>query len=225
MSTDPRDRYIAQVVEGRSFLEVGGLWGVVNEKISFAHKCGASRLTIIDVSEPTSHLWDLFRERMAQLDIKEYTTVVGDICEIDADKIGTPFDVVHCSGVLYHLPDPMRMLSVLRSITRGYLILTSTIIPEVVENEGGRYEIPSSAVIFVPALSKAERACLKIYWEQAGAVAYGLTEPTTFSVGNFAPWWWLPTATSLKAMCKAAGFQLIDSELMWNNNALTLLLQ
>lgn len=162
---------------------------------------------------------------MAQLGIKEYTTIVGDICEIDAGKIGAPFDVVHCSGVLYHLPDPMRMLSVLRFITGEYLILTSAIAQEVIENEGGRYEIPSSAVIFVPALSESERSCLKIYWKQFGVVAYGLTEPTTFSVGNFAPWWWLPTSTSLKAMCQAAGFQLIDSELTWNNNALTLLLQ
>lgn len=225
MSTDPRDQYIAQVVKGHSFLEVGGLWGVVNEKISVAYKFGATRLTIIDVSDPTSNLWNLFRDRMAQLGVKEYTMFAGDICEVDADQIDAPFDVVHCSGVLYHLPNPMRMLGVLRSITREYLILTSAITPEVVENEGGRYELPPSAVIFVPALSDTERACLKIHWERTGAVAYGLTEPTTFSIGNFAPWWWLPTSTALRAMCQAAGFQVVDSKLLWNNNALTLLLQ
>src|SRR5215203_3013979 len=33
---DPRDSYIAEVVKGRSFADVGGLWHTVNEKISFA---------------------------------------------------------------------------------------------------------------------------------------------------------------------------------------------
>lgn len=93
LSIDPRDQYIAQVVKGRSFLEVGGLWGVVNEKISVAHKFGASRLTIIDVSEPTSDLWDLFKARMVQLNIRDYTTIVGDICDFESSKVDAPFNV------------------------------------------------------------------------------------------------------------------------------------
>ena len=32
--TDVRDTYIAQVVAGKSFADVGGLWGTVNEKVS-----------------------------------------------------------------------------------------------------------------------------------------------------------------------------------------------
>ena len=29
---DPRDEYISQVAKGKSFADVGGLWGTVSEK-------------------------------------------------------------------------------------------------------------------------------------------------------------------------------------------------
>lgn len=226
MSIDPRDNYIAQVVEGKSFLEVGGLWGGLNEKVSIAHKYGANRLAILDVAPPESEWWDFFRERMAQIGVK-YDAFIGDICTVNTAEIGAPFDIVHCSGVLYHLPNPMLMLTVLRSITKEYLILTSAVTPEVLKNENGYYALPPSGVIFVPALSDTERNCLKTYWTtNAGVtVARGITEAVNFSTDNFGAWWWLPTATALRAMCCSAGFQVIDSQPFWNNNALTLLLR
>ncbi|MEN9258340.1 MAG: hypothetical protein Q6L55_06400 [Gloeomargarita sp. SRBZ-1_bins_9] len=69
---DPRDSYIAQVVQGRSFLEVGGLWGGVNEKVSVAYRFGARRLAIVDVAKPENQWWEFFRQRMTQMDIKNY---------------------------------------------------------------------------------------------------------------------------------------------------------
>jgi len=40
-NTDPRDLYIAQVIAGKTFVDVGGLWGTVNEKVSVAYQAGA----------------------------------------------------------------------------------------------------------------------------------------------------------------------------------------
>ena len=31
---DPRDRFIHRVTAGRSFVDVGGLWGTINERVT-----------------------------------------------------------------------------------------------------------------------------------------------------------------------------------------------
>ena len=230
-STDIRDQYISQVVQNKTFAEVGGLWGTVNEKISVAHRFGATELTMIDEAsgDALAYLWQAFHQRMAEFNIKGYRCLSRDICQLQIDEVGQPFDVVHCAGVLYHHPHPMQMLVALRKITKEHLILTSAITQEVIENEMGRYELPASGVMFVPALTDAERSVLKAYWDpfmikSLGMSVIGITESTTFDLDDFAPWWWLPTACALKAMCQVSGFKVQASQLTWNNNALTLLL-
>jgi SAM-dependent methyltransferase len=227
-STDIRDQYIARVVQGKTFAEVGGLWGTVNEKISIAHRCDASALTMIDSAplESEGYLWQAFDARMADLNITNYNCLLKDVCQLQTGDIGQPFDVVHCGGVLYHHPHPMQMLVSLRQITGQYLILTSAITQEVIENEKGRYQIPPSGVIFVPALNQQEVEILRAYWSQFCLVPLlGIEEKVTYRLDNFAPWWWLPTASALKAMCEVAGFEVLESELTWLGNALSLLLK
>ncbi|WP_407525533.1 hypothetical protein [Methylobacterium oryzisoli] len=46
---DHRNDVIAKIVQGKSFAEVGGLWGLVNEKVSVAHDAGATDLCMIDI--------------------------------------------------------------------------------------------------------------------------------------------------------------------------------
>jgi tetratricopeptide (TPR) repeat protein len=227
-SIDVRDQYIAQVVSGKTFAEVGGLWGTVNEKISVAHRCNATSLTMIDVAslDAEAYLWQAFYQRMAVFNITNYRCLVQDICQIGKEEIGEPFDVVHCAGVLYHHPHPMQLLVSLRQITREYLILTSAITQEVIENEKGLYQIPPSGVIFIPALDQNELNILGTYWSQFHAAPpFGIDEKTAFHLDDFAPWWWLPTATALKSMCRVAGFQILESGLTWKDNALSLLLK
>jgi tetratricopeptide (TPR) repeat protein len=223
---DIRDRYIARVAKGKTFAEVGGLWGTVSEKLSVASKYGAVSLTMIDAMPASLHWWQDFRDRMTSLNITNYNCINRDITQIQLADIGEPYDVVHCAGVLYHHPHPLQILTSLRQITGEYLILTSAITQEVIENERGRYEIPASGVIFIPALDDAERSILTAYWQQYtyGLPILGLIEKAVFDINDFAPWWWLPTATALEAMCKVAGFNVLDKGLTWDNNALTLLL-
>ena len=223
-SGDIRDEYIAQVVPGRSFADVGGLWGVINEKVSVAHKLGAISVTMIDVKALAGDLWRQFQERMSSLGITNYHCISKDICELQLEEIGQPFDVVHCSGVLYHHPNPMLVLKALNRITREHLILTSATAQEVVQNENGRYQIPSSGVIFIPALDDSERKVLKEYWERVAVAALGITEKYAYRVEDFSAWWWLPTSAALRAMCTSVGFRILDSAVTWGNNALTLLL-
>jgi len=225
-ANDIRDRYIARVVKGKTFAEVGGLWGTVNEKVSVASKYGATSLTMIDVTPISDNFWQDFCDRMTSLNIASYHCISQDITQIKLAEIGKPYDVVHCAGVLYHHPHPMQILVGLHQITGKHLILTSAITQEVIKNEWGCYEIPASGVIFIPALDEAERAILKAYWQPYlyGSPIIGLTEKAVFDINDFGQWWWLPTAYALEAMCKVAGFKVLDKGLTWKNNALTLLL-
>lgn len=226
LASDPRDQFIAEVVSDQTFADVGGLWGVVNEKVSVAWRHRARDLTMIDVtldSPDPGGLWGKFRARMAELNIERYTCLSQDICDPSLAQ-QTSFDVVHCSGVFYHHPHPLLMLEALRAITRRYLILTSSILPEVIENEYGRYQLPSSGVLFIPALGDSEFKIVKTFWERAGVQANGLTERANYRLRDFGPWWWLPTASALTAMCEVIGFKAIKSQLTWRDKALVLLL-
>ena len=181
---------------------------------------------MIDAMPSSLHWWQDFHDRMTSLNIAKYHCINQDITQIKLAEIGEPYDVVHCAGVLYHHPHPLQILVALRQITREHLILTSAITQEVIENEWGRYEIPASGVMFIPALDDGERAILTAYWQiyNNNKPLIGITEKAVFDINDFGPWWWLPTATALEAMCKVAGFKVLDKGLTWNNNALTLLL-
>ena len=78
-SGDLRDVFIAGVVRDRTFADVGGLWGVVNEKVSVGYQYGASQLTMIDVTPPEDELWRQFRERMVTLNVPEVVSLSADV--------------------------------------------------------------------------------------------------------------------------------------------------
>jgi tetratricopeptide (TPR) repeat protein len=226
--TDILERFIAQVVKGKTFAEVGGLWGTVNEKVSVAYRYGAASLTMIDVTPFESELWQKLRDRMKSFNISNYQCISQDISQVKVEDIGEPYHVIHCAGVLYHHPHPLQMLKALRALTKEYLILSSAITPELISNEYGCYEIPSSGVIFIPALPEKERIILKADWQKCVlkyGTALGIIEPTKFELNNFAAWWWLPTAAALKSMCEVVGFEVLDSGFLGHSHAITLLLQ
>jgi hypothetical protein len=226
METDPRDGYIAQVVNGKSFADVGGLWGTVSEKVSVAHKYGASALAMVDVLPLGHDLWRLFEERARTFKLPEVRYISSDILRIREIMPGLQFDVVHCSGVLYHMPDPIRFLVAMRQLTREHLILNSIVSATKVESKGEVLEIPEGAALFVPALKDREREIVKSLWQQfVGDAAIGVTrEALSWSVDDFDPWWWLPTVEAVRAMCRTAGFNYEDGAYFWNNNAYALLL-
>lgn len=223
---DLRNVYIGKVVKNKSFAEVGGLWGTVNEKVSVAHSYGASRLAMIDISAPESDLWRLFEERRLSLRLPEVSCISSDLVTLAESNSCPQFDTVHCSGILYHIPDPLRFLRALRTVTREFLVLTSVVTAPRIANEQGTLEIPRAAALFVPALQQKERAILQAYWRQVvGDGAIGLTQETkVWNLDDFAPWWWLPTVEALEALCMVAGFERREGGYTWNNNAYVQLL-
>ena len=224
--SDPRDAFIARVVRGKSFADVGGLWGTVNEKVSVAHAAGAASLAMVDISERGDR-WTDFEARRRQLGVPDVRTVQGDIQELVETTPDLVFDVVHCSGVLYHLPEPLRLLRALRKAAREHVVFTSAVTATTIENAAGTLRIPDSAALFVPALSGTEREILRAHWEPVlGDGAHGITKDVPrWRIEDFGPWWWLPTPAALKAMCEAAGFRVRDQGFFWNDNAFTQLLE
>jgi hypothetical protein len=227
IAVDLRDDYIARVVRGKSFADVGGLWGTINEKVSVAAQSHAAKLAMIDISPAGGDLWRQFGERMSSLDVTGCECISSDVCVLAATGAAPQYDVVHCSGVLYHHPNPVSLLEALRRITGQYLILTSAVTQEHILNELGSYDVPPSGVIFVPALNQGERDILWKFWrENAGAGGcYGISEPVKWDSRDFGPWWWLPTARAMLALAECVGFRVVESGATWNGNAHTALLQ
>jgi hypothetical protein len=224
--SDPRDEYLSEVVKGKSFADVGGLWGTVGEKVSVAHRYGASALTMIDVAPPPDERWKLFDERRRGLEVPSVNCVSGDVVSLVENNSCPQFDVVHCSGVLYHIPDPIRLVAALRKVAREYLIFCSVVTASKVESDEGTLELPRAAALFIPALQDRERAILSSSWSRfVGDQALGITGPQpSWQLDDFSPWWWLPTIEALKAICAVAGFRFHKGAHFWNDNAYVMLL-
>lgn len=227
LSTHPdlRDEFLARVVAGQTFAEVGGLWGTVNERVSVAARLGARGLAMIDISEPEHELWGLFRERLASRGVEDCECIAGDICEIAACEV-RQYQVVHCSGVLYHHPDPIRILEALRKITLRYLVLTSAVLPERVSNVAGTFALPPGGAVFVPALPEPERRVLAEHWRAAGVAAcWGISDEAAWDSRDLSPWWWLMPPRVMLAMAGSVRFRTVDAGPTWNGNAYTALLE
>ncbi|MCS6912680.1 MAG: methyltransferase domain-containing protein [Myxococcales bacterium] len=224
---DPRDAFLARVVRGQSFADVGGLWGTVSEKVSVAHQHGARELTMIDIVPPDHELWAAFEDRRHRLGLPEVRCLSGDIIRLANGPEPPVFDVVHCSGVLYHLPNPMAFLAAMRKVTRRHLVLSSSVTATRLENAHGRLEVPRSAALFVPALRGRERDIVRGHWQPlVGQGAIGLTSDLErWHPEDYVPWWWLPTPDALRALCECAGFRCLDEAPYWENHAYTLLLE
>jgi hypothetical protein len=213
---DARDRFIREVVAGKSFCDVGGLWGTVRERVSVAVKAGASMASMLDVTPVGDPLWRAFGARMLGLSVPEVHCLTSDLHQYD----GAAFDVVHCSGVLYHCPEPEVTLAALRRLTRHHLILSCSVIPP--ELADGRGWVP------LWQLTADDAAHMADYWRPAVSdTAIGLTRdwPTEPDPDNWAPWYWLPTINGLTASVRAHGFTVLNHAPIWHGYAHTWLLQ
>jgi hypothetical protein len=231
MILDHRDEFIREVASGKSFLEVGGLWGAVNEKATVAHRAGATVIGALDIWPAESEWWLKFRERCAENGLLSVTQIIGSIDNPDViEKVGS-YDVVHCAGVLYHCPHPFFTLINLRTMTRDILILTSAVMPPVVENEFGRVVFPEDMAISVPAISENNRKVIDHYIRLAyGGGAYGVNDAIdgwffSDATPNYGPWWWLWSAEYLNRIVPACGFEIVKTASQFNGTGHLMMLR
>src|SRR3954449_9271452 len=142
---DRLPEYIRNHAPGKSFADIGCMWGVNGEYSFLAEAAGATEVTAVDVFGPTPEFEEKRHARGSQVRF-----VLGDITRADTlDAIGQA-DVVFCAGVLYHHPSPFDLLVALRRICRETLILRTATILEI---DG----LPNAAVYFPMLDAKARK--------------------------------------------------------------------
>jgi hypothetical protein len=225
MSVPIRKEWIECIVPGRTFAEVGGLWGTVNEQVTVAAKGGAREVTMIDIaidSGPEHNLWERFRERCRQESVEKYKCIRADITEPGTPERVGAFEVVHCSGVIYHCPDPLLPLRQLARICSDTLILGTATMPEVVTNSAGTVKVAPGSALLVPAMNSSQKAVLGEFLTQVGAKqAIGVNCPITsdWDLSDYAAWWWFFTRDYVAALLRVAGFVVEDVASYWEGRA------
>ena len=219
--SDKKDAWIQRLVPGQSFMDIGGLWGTLNEKVSVALRAGAASATMADIAPLDHSLWKDFDAHCQQMGVHGYNKARLDIVEPGPALASLRHDVVHCSGIIYHLPDPFRMLGNLRRLTAGHLIITSMVVPEQIRNHHGSLAFPADAAAYVPSLGEETRAVIAEHFRSAGVSIGGITqpmeEPWLWPDGspNFGPWWWLMSPPFLRGLIRSAGFAIEDECWSW----------
>jgi 2-polyprenyl-3-methyl-5-hydroxy-6-metoxy-1,4-benzoquinol methylase len=132
---------IRKYAAGKTFADIGCMWGINGANSFFAESCGAKRVLAVDVF--TTEQFAAERSRLNS----RVEFVLGDINETDTVRRVGKSNVVFSAGVLYHTPDPFSFLVRLRSICDEVLILSTALIPEM---PGLR-----NTAIFYPLLDEA----------------------------------------------------------------------
>lgn len=185
-------RLIGEHAPGRTFLDVGCMWGVNGGYAFHALESGASRVVGLDVEAATAQFLEENRRRGERVEF-----VQGDVTDpCTPDRLGR-FDVVFCAGVLYHVPDPLLTLGHLRRMCGHVLILASPVFPE---------QMVGQSAVFLPGLDETSRRRLTY---PSPHVKRGLDSEFDAEKG-YGNWFWAFSPSCLRAMVETAGFAIVD---------------
>ena len=187
---------VTRLAAGKSFVDIGCMWGVNGEYAFHAEAAGATEVKGVDIFGPTPEFEEMRHDRGSRVEF-----ILGDATDPRVlDRI-RQVDVVFCAGVLYHHPSPFDLLVALRQICRTTLILRTSTIPEV---DG----LPNAAVFF-PMLPERDRRL----WALS---SLGLRHQVGISNAfqpheGYGNWFWGLTPSCLRSMLQVAGFR-VDEE-------------
>jgi SAM-dependent methyltransferase len=198
--TNANTHWIKTLAQGKKFVDVGCMWAVTGDYCFLAEKSGASQVVGIDIYPPQKEFIEkiqLYKSnvKFVKGDINSEETVKSTLNELS----GTA-ELVFCSGVLYHVPDPVFTLRKLGSLLSdgGQLILNTMTIPE----QG----TPCTSIL----LSGLDTDEITPYI--LGRQGVGLTEKFDVTQG-YANWVWGMTPSCVREMVKIAGFEIIDEDM------------
>lgn len=187
-----RATLIRRYAPGKSFADIGCMWGIDGRDAFLAEESGATRTIAVDVYPESTGFLDEKTRRNSTVEF-----VQGDINLDDtAAKVGVS-DVVLCCGVLYHTPDPFRLLTRLRAICKETLILHTQSIPEM---RGIR-----NAAVFYPFLPDEQRRI----WDRGVGCQKAIRGPYEQESG-YGNWFWGMTPSAIESMLRCAGFEVSD---------------
>ncbi|WP_449246193.1 hypothetical protein [Desulfarculus baarsii] len=206
---------LRKIVRGKSFVDVGGLWKTLGEMVTTAVEGGASRVAMADIQAPGNEWWVKFEAHCAEKGVSGCEMIHVDICAPEGPSKLGKFDVVHCSGIMYHVPDLFRFLGNLVECANEYLMLGSVVMPDSIENEFGRLDFPEDAAYLAPLLSSSNAKIVSAYLDSINMKAAGLNSPASrgFFVNGrpiFGPWWWLFSGTFMSRLIHLVGMEVVE---------------
>lgn len=215
----PCNAWINRYVKGKTFVDVGGLWNTLNERVTIAAKAGASQVTMVDAMDESTGWWAKFHDRCKQYDVVCERNIIANVDAPDfAEKTGR-YDMVHCSGIIYHCPNPLYSVSQLASIANEILILGSTRIPNTLTNSKGTIKMETGSALYVPTLNLTQKAVLAHSLQEVGSHAFGITHPTNWALNNYDPWWYIFTDRYIEGLINACGFEVLDAIEGWGGRS------
>jgi 2-polyprenyl-3-methyl-5-hydroxy-6-metoxy-1,4-benzoquinol methylase len=189
-----REVLVRRYAPGKTFADVGCMWGVDGAIAFAAEDAGATDVVAVDVM-PASDAFEAERARRGS----RMRFIQGDLHDSAIMARVGQHDVVWCSGVIYHAPHPLLTIERLRGLTVETLILSSETMPEVPGL--------AQACVFLPMLDDASRQAHAL--ARPGRTALGLSEPF-HPTQSYGAWWWALTGSALRAMLRASGFTIVD---------------
>ena len=190
---DRLPEYIRNHAPGKSFADIGCMWGVNGDYAFLAEEIGATAVTAVDVFGPTP---EFEAKRAARGSRVRF--VLGDITRAETIASVGQADVVFCAGVLYHHPSPFDLLVALRRICRETLIIRTSTIPEV---RGLR-----NAAVYFPMLDARARELWNLKTLGVPHQA-GISRPFQPADG-YGNWFWGLTPSCLESLLATAGFRV-----------------
>lgn len=216
MAEETKQQWIREMVPGRTFADIGGLGGrAINEMVTTAMKAKAAKAAMVDVLPFSDPQWADFEARCVEQGVSGYECIQADLNS--PGDIG-PWEVVHCSGIIYHVPDPFTMLLRLRDLCKDRLIFTSMIVPEVLTGKAGTLDLRGGRAVFVPAMDPFTRGICAEYMDSLGIQILGINSDIPFkwmtSSGtvDYGPWWWLLPVDYLERMLTVVGFKVVTRQ-------------
>jgi hypothetical protein len=197
---DNRRRLVRSLAPGRSFIDVGGMFGVSGELAFLAEECGATRCVLFDAMDPT----DEFAARHSRSS-SGVQHIQGDLHDPEAIAALGTFDVVWCTGVLYHSPNPMFQLMHLRQLTTETMVLGNLVIPEVPGFD--------QVCILYPGIpKKMQDGFAEMYGgpERFPGMAVPFDATPNYAYANM---WWGITPSAMRSMMRFTGLDIIEEYL------------
>lgn len=190
---ESRHKLINKYVKGKSFLDIGCMWGINGYFTFLAEDLGASSSTGFDIYPMSDEFKNTKEKRKSGAKF-----VQGDINSSESIKELGQFDLVYCAGLLYHVPDPIFTLSNIRKVCSDKFILGTATIPEV---NGMK-----NMAVYYPYLKESHRSTWNINMGEQTAITNEF-QPEQ----GYANWIWGFSYSCLESMLKTVGFEIIES--------------
>lgn len=185
-----QEELVARYAPGRSFADIGCMWGVHGALSFLAEESGATSVTGFDAMDRTPEFDAEHRRRGSKVRF-----VRGDLHDPGTPAAVGAHEVVYCSGLLYHTPNPVLAIDHLSWLAEDLLIVGTKALPEIAG-------APQAAVLY-PGLNESQRHVYRPYW--GGVTGRFDDDP----VRGYANWWWGLTPSALTAMVGLA-FDVVE---------------